>query len=380
MEQPLVRYSTQHGIALLEFDNPPANTYSYEMMTELDRAILCARFDAEVSVLVLRGVGDMFFSAGADVEMLNRVSPQFKYNYWMDLFKSWQKDIGLDVGELGDYQGEIKFGRLDQSEIEFGAYAGHKRWENLLEVPDQRIRDALLNLIRVQGDTEFASTDQQRALFDTAPSDFDRRSPARIICEETCYAWQMAYLLVRYFGTSGKLEAQKLLERRAFKKTRLLGAFNEAIRNWLDMYAFTEFLDRDGKYQLKMESFSAFAPFARSIGLMLKEEQFHLGTGHTGLKRLLRAPKIPVPLIQKYFNKWLPVAYDLLAPITPRRPTGRMSGGSKAVLMRTCRLSRRTWSDSTSVRAACSIRNVSVWLTTSTCWWTRISPSCIFLL
>lgn len=81
MEQPLVRYSTQHGIALLEFDNPPADTYSYEMMTELDRAILCARFDAEVSVLVLRGVGDMFFSAGADVEMLNRVSPQFKYNF-----------------------------------------------------------------------------------------------------------------------------------------------------------------------------------------------------------------------------------------------------------------------------------------------------------
>jgi 1,2-phenylacetyl-CoA epoxidase catalytic subunit len=116
---------------------------------------------------------------------------------------------------------------------------------------------------------------------------------------------------VTYFGASGKVEAQKLLERRAFKKTRLLGAFNEDIRNWLDMYAFTEFIDRDGKYQLKMESFSAFAPFARSMGPMLKEEQFHLGTGHNGLKRILRANKIPVPLIQKYFNKWMPAAYDL---------------------------------------------------------------------
>ena len=81
MPQPLVRYATQHGIALIEFDNPPANTYSYEMMTELDQAILRARFDDEIYVLLLRGVGDKFFSAGADIEMLNQVSPQFKYNF-----------------------------------------------------------------------------------------------------------------------------------------------------------------------------------------------------------------------------------------------------------------------------------------------------------
>lgn len=81
MPQPLVRYATQHGIALIEFNNPPANTYSHEMMTELDQAILQARFDDEIYVLLLRGVGDKFFSAGADIEMLSRVSPQFKYNF-----------------------------------------------------------------------------------------------------------------------------------------------------------------------------------------------------------------------------------------------------------------------------------------------------------
>ncbi len=81
MPQPLVRYAAQHGIALIEFDNPPANTYSHEMMTELDQAILRARFDDEIYVLLLRGVGDKFFSAGADIEMLSRVSPQFKYNF-----------------------------------------------------------------------------------------------------------------------------------------------------------------------------------------------------------------------------------------------------------------------------------------------------------
>ena len=81
MEQTLVHYSTDNGIALIEFDNPPANTYSYEMMSQLDQAILQARFDDSVYVMLLRGVGDKFFSAGADIEMLNRVTPQFKYNF-----------------------------------------------------------------------------------------------------------------------------------------------------------------------------------------------------------------------------------------------------------------------------------------------------------
>jgi benzoyl-CoA 2,3-dioxygenase component B len=233
------------------------------------------------------------------------------FDDWMDLFKAWQKDINLDTAQLGDYKYEVKFAEPAHPEIEFGAYAGQRKWENVMEIPDQRIRDALLNLIRVQGDTEFASTEQQRFLFDHTPADDDRRSLARIICEESRHGWQMAYLLVIYFGATGKVEAQKLLERRAFKKTRLLGSFNQEINNWLDLLAYTEFVDRDGKHQLKMESFSAFAPFARSLGPMLKEEQFHLGFGHNGLKRILRAGKIPVSLIQKYFNKWIPTAYDL---------------------------------------------------------------------
>jgi benzoyl-CoA 2,3-epoxidase subunit B len=58
-------------------------------------------------------------------------------------------------------------------------------------------------------------------------------------------------------------------------------------------------------------SHSAFAPLAESVTAMLKEEFFHMFTGHTGLTRILRAGKIPVPIVQKYFNKWLSTAYDL---------------------------------------------------------------------
>jgi len=67
------------GIAVLELCAPPANTYSYDMMQELDAAILRARLDEAVHVLVLRGAGDRFFCAGADIKMLTSVTPQFKY-------------------------------------------------------------------------------------------------------------------------------------------------------------------------------------------------------------------------------------------------------------------------------------------------------------
>ena len=76
-EQTLVTYTATEGIAVIELTNPPANTYSYEMMRQLDEAILRARFDDEVFVLLLRGAGDKFFSAGAEISMLNSVTPQF---------------------------------------------------------------------------------------------------------------------------------------------------------------------------------------------------------------------------------------------------------------------------------------------------------------
>jgi len=81
MDNTLVQYNTNSGIALIELDNPPANTYSHELMLQLDEAILRARFDDNVYVILIRGKGDKFFSAGADIEMLNRVTPQFKYNF-----------------------------------------------------------------------------------------------------------------------------------------------------------------------------------------------------------------------------------------------------------------------------------------------------------
>jgi enoyl-CoA hydratase len=80
-EKTLIRYDKQGPIAIVTLDDPPANTYTHEMMRQLDDAILKARFDKEVQVIVLTGSGEKFFCAGANIGMLQTVDPTFKYYF-----------------------------------------------------------------------------------------------------------------------------------------------------------------------------------------------------------------------------------------------------------------------------------------------------------
>jgi len=75
----LIDYRVEKGVAIFELNDPPANTYTYEMNRELDDCILKARMDDAVHVIVMRGSGEKFFSAGANIKMLSEVTPQFKY-------------------------------------------------------------------------------------------------------------------------------------------------------------------------------------------------------------------------------------------------------------------------------------------------------------
>jgi enoyl-CoA hydratase len=77
----LVHYEARDGVAILTLDDPPANTYTYELMQDLDRGILRARMDDSVYVIVLTGAGEKFFCAGASIPMLNAVTPSFKYYF-----------------------------------------------------------------------------------------------------------------------------------------------------------------------------------------------------------------------------------------------------------------------------------------------------------
>jgi enoyl-CoA hydratase/carnithine racemase len=77
----LVDYRVENGVAIFELNDPPANTYTYDMNRELDDCILRARMDDDVHVIVIRGAGEKFFSAGANIKMLQEVTPAFKYYF-----------------------------------------------------------------------------------------------------------------------------------------------------------------------------------------------------------------------------------------------------------------------------------------------------------
>jgi enoyl-CoA hydratase len=80
-QKQLIKYENDGGLGIIQMDDPPANTYTYEMMQQLDAAILRARMDENVHVIVLRGAGDKFFSAGASIPMLAKSDPTFKYYF-----------------------------------------------------------------------------------------------------------------------------------------------------------------------------------------------------------------------------------------------------------------------------------------------------------
>jgi enoyl-CoA hydratase len=76
-----ITYTASDGVAVIELNDPPANTYSYEMMQEIDAAVLAARMDGSVHVVVITGAGEKFFCAGANIGMLKAADPTFKYYF-----------------------------------------------------------------------------------------------------------------------------------------------------------------------------------------------------------------------------------------------------------------------------------------------------------
>ena len=81
MAEELIRTRAEDGIFVIEIHNPPANTYNFDLLRQLDAAIVEARLDANVHAILLRGAGEKFFSAGADIRFISEASPELRYNF-----------------------------------------------------------------------------------------------------------------------------------------------------------------------------------------------------------------------------------------------------------------------------------------------------------
>src|SRR5438874_11009154 len=217
------------------------------------------------------------------------------------------------------------------------------------EVPGE-FRNPLRRIVVTQADTEPASVEQQRRLGHTCPSLYDLRNLFQINVEEGRHLWAMVYLLHAYFGRDGREEAEELLARHSgdADKPRILTTFNEPISDWLSLYCFTYFTDRDGKYQLKSLAESAFDPLSRTCRFMLTEEAHHMFVGETGISRVVKrtlevmkelgsddpdrvraAGAVDLPLLQKYLNFWCSSSLDLFGSEISSNSAANFASGLK---------------------------------------------------
>ncbi len=272
---------------------------------------------------------------------------------WLPNYISWWKEMGPDQFQESDVylrtavsvetDGWAHFDYVRMPEyrwgiflepaiagrtIGFGDHYGQPAWQ---EVPGE-YRNTLRRIIVTQGDTEPASVEQQRMLGHTAPSLYDLRNLFQVNVEEGRHLWAMVYLLHSYFGKDGREEAEAMLERRSGDrdKPRILGAFNEPVKSWLDFYMFTMFTDRDGKFQLCALSESGFDPLSRTCKFMLTEEAHHMFVGETGVDRVVqracelmletksdssdvitKAGGIPLDMVQRHLHLWFSLSEDL---------------------------------------------------------------------
>jgi enoyl-CoA hydratase/carnithine racemase len=63
-----VTFAADGPVGTITLDNPPANSYDIEMVTELGAAIDAAAADATSRVIVVRSASERFFCAGADIK------------------------------------------------------------------------------------------------------------------------------------------------------------------------------------------------------------------------------------------------------------------------------------------------------------------------
>lgn len=70
-----VEFSREGGLGYVTLNRPPANSYDFGFIEELDRAVQQAEADPEVRVVVVRSALERFFSAGADVRAFSENPP-----------------------------------------------------------------------------------------------------------------------------------------------------------------------------------------------------------------------------------------------------------------------------------------------------------------
>src|SRR5262249_10209777 len=161
--------------------------------------------------------------------------------------------------------------------------------------------------------TEFGSIQQHHGTFERANDSQDQTWVLRVMAEELRHGYQMMHLLTSADWSSvTDTKPVDMIEEILSMQTgsHVLAAFNFEFDAFGDFMVFAAFIDRVGKYQLRMQKVNAYAPMAASMPPILREEAFHLAAGVVPMRRWMEAAardanaSMDVSTIQKMVAKW----------------------------------------------------------------------------
>jgi benzoyl-CoA 2,3-dioxygenase component B len=218
------------------------------------------------------------------------------------------------------YQLLAKVGKLTSDSINYGRFAGQPRFENAGDMVGNMFYLAR-DIVRAQASTELGSIQQHRLTLEEAPTDQMKMAVLRIMAEELRHAYQMFWVLDHdhSWKKPGHPDIAEETMDELLKMelgNHVLDAFNIPFSNFLDNVVFATVIDLVGKYQLEMQKVFAYAPMARSMGPMLSEEGFHIGSGRGFLKELAVAAtndagRYSIEGIQRALNAWIPRGLEM---------------------------------------------------------------------
>ncbi|MEK6321842.1 MAG: Phenylacetic acid catabolic protein [Acidobacteriota bacterium] len=261
-----------------------------------------------------------YHDAIADWQQKNFPELDILMKHWDDYFRG-----------VPPFQLVAKVGEVKSDIIEVGQYTGKKRFEHAKEMVGNAFFSAR-DIVRAQCSTELGSIQQHRLTLDNAVSDKGKFAVLRIMAEELRHAYQMFWVLDQDptwkkpgLGDVAKQTIEELLSMEL--GSHVLDAFNIDFNDFLDNVTYATVIDLVGKYQLEMQQVFSYAPMARSMGPMLQEEAFHLGSGRKLLKEIGQMAArgegdYSIEDIQRAMNLWYPRGLEMF---------GNEQGGETAV-------------------------------------------------
>jgi len=261
-----------------------------------------------------------YHDAIVDWQQTNFPELDILMKHWDEYFKGVQP-FQL-VAKVGDIKSDI---------IEIGQYTGKKRFERAKDMVGNAFFSAR-DIVRAQCSTELGSIQQHRLTLDNAVNDKGKFAVLRIMAEELRHAYQMFWVLDQDptwkkpgLGDVAKQTIEELLSMEL--GSHVLDAFNIDFNDFLDNVTYATVIDLVGKYQLEMQQVFSYAPMARSMGPMLQEEAFHLGSGRKLLKEIGQMAArgegdYSIEDIQRAMNLWYPRGLEMF---------GNEHGGETAV-------------------------------------------------